>query len=95
MTMQSNRVKRRTGPSPGVCGNCVHGGNCVFQRTSLVPILLCEEHEVEPVIEPVHVTTRPEPITPSVSGICGTCDNFATCVLRSNEHITYHCEHYR
>jgi hypothetical protein len=31
----------------------------------------------------------------AVHGLCGTCDNLKTCVLRSTEHITYHCEHYR
>ncbi len=95
MTMQSTRVKRRTGPLPGICSNCMHDGDCVFQGNFLVPITLCEEHEVEPVLEPLHITIRPEPVTPSVPGICGTCDNLATCVLRSAEHITYHCEHYR
>lgn len=95
MTTTSTRTKRRTDPSPTICGNCVHDGHCVFQRNAGAPILFCEEHEAKPAMEVVHVTVRPEIVTPSVPGLCGTCDHLKTCALRSKEHITYHCEHYR
>ena len=89
------RTKHQTHPSQGVCGNCVHDGDCVFQRNSPTTIIFCEEHEVERTIEPVHIPVRSGPVLPSVPGLCGTCDHLKTCALRSKDRIIHHCEHYR
>jgi hypothetical protein len=93
--MQTIRTKHRNHSSPGICGNCVHDKQCVFQRNSPDPITLCEEHEIDVVLEPIHITIPERMKTPPVPGICGTCDNLETCALRSKEHVIYHCEHYR
>ena len=81
-------------PSKGICGTCIHEGNCMFQRNSTAATTFCGEHEVEPARD--FVDSRAELVreAPHVAGLCGTCDNFATCSLRSIEHIIHHCEHY-
>ena len=95
MTMKSLRKNNRNDPSLGICANCVHNGHCVFQRTAGGPVTFCEEHETEPALEAVRISVRQEITIPFVPGLCGTCDHLNTCVLRSKDHITYHCEHYR
>jgi hypothetical protein len=95
MTLNTTRIKQRTDLTTSVCHNCLHDGDCVLQRNSPTAITFCEEHAVETVLEPVRITAPEVPKAMAVHGLCGTCDNLLTCVLRSTEHITHHCEHYR
>lgn len=95
MTKETTRPEHRFDPREALCTNCVHNGKCVFQRNSPTPVLFCEEHEVQRGPGPVLMNSAPRHIVPVVPGLCGTCDNLPTCSLRSSEHITYHCEHYR
>lgn len=95
MTLNTTRTKPRTNPSRSVCENCVHDGDCVLQQNSPTAITFCEEHAVETVPEPLRISVPEAPKALPAPGLCGTCDNLLTCVLRSSEHITHHCEHYR
>ncbi|MBL0127927.1 MAG: hypothetical protein IPP83_10825 [Flavobacteriales bacterium] len=95
MSKTLSRPSGRSTASHSICTDCVHDGNCVFQRSSCTPILFCEEHEVErKQEEPVRATMVNGVRTPVVPGLCGSCIHIEHCALRDPERITYHCEHY-
>lgn len=56
--------------------------------------MFCEEHEVERKLEPVRVMEAAVMHTPTIPGLCGSCEHVEYCALRDAERITYHCEHY-
>ncbi len=79
---------------PSLCMNCMHGGHCVFERTTPTAVWQCDEHLVKaPAPAPVQAA-RPEAIWPVPTGICVNCDHQRGCGLRAPERIVLHCEHY-
>lgn len=75
-----------------LCINCVYSGHCVFERSSVTPVLQCAEHRaprgaVREALSVHHAYSAP-------TGLCITCDHEKGCSLRSPEKIVLHCEHY-
>ncbi len=78
-----------------LCANCLHQGNCAFEKQTTGPVLHCEMHALPSVPEPP-ARTQPK-VTHAVAGkgLCGTCDHREHCALRVPDRIVLHCEHYQ
>ena len=94
MPKSLSRPSDRSTASRSICTNCMHDGDCAFQRNAAAPIHFCEEHEAERKQEPVRVMVASIAPAQTIPGLCGSCAHVEHCALRDPERITYHCEHY-
>lgn len=85
----------------GLCSTCKHASLCTLPRDPRIPLLYCEEFEIE-VTTPrktslgdveSHVADV-EKSSPSM-GLCFDCENAQTCVFQKREGGVWHCEEYR
>lgn len=78
-----------------LCINCARGARCRIPLESASPVLSCEKFEDIKAILPDmgNVSSRPEP--GRMEGLCVDCENRYSCVFRTQEGGTWHCEEYR
>ena len=83
----------------GLCTTCLHAGSCTFSRDPAIRIAECQEFDggTGKAVEPVPQGGR----TPSSStrnpatGLCATCEAFATCTLPRHVAGVWRCEEFR
>ncbi len=92
----------------GLCAYCAAAPGCSFLRASGPPVLQCEEFETANGPEAIEYGAdrrprRDDEHPPSGearpvwerTGLCGNCENFATCTFPKDEGGIWHCEEYR
>lgn len=85
----------KTNTLTALCANCLHQGDCMFEKQANGPVLHCEMHAL-PSAPERQARTRPT-VTHAVvgPGLCGSCEHRDHCALRIPERIVLHCEHYQ
>jgi hypothetical protein len=91
----------------GLCGTCRYAPGCAFHRDHKFTVFHCEEFEFEDVPVP-RIEERVRPAAnpgvhdnPGMSGnakypgLCGDCENRASCMFAGPERCAWHCEEYR
>lgn len=78
-----------------LCVRCARGARCRIPLESAMPVLSCEKYEDMQVIREDRnsVPCMPEP--GRMEGLCVDCENRYSCVFRTQEGGTWHCEEYR
>ena len=85
--------------SIGLCSCCNSFQNCTYPRTLKRPVLQCEEFNgiLRPPLKRVpQEKVSPQKVKkPRSRGLCGICEDRATCAYPKPEGGVWHCEDYR
>jgi hypothetical protein len=89
----------------GLCATCEHAPTCMYAREPERPVLECEEFacfETEAdstaprrISLAVHVPAEDQGDELTAKGLCGNCENRATCTFVKPEGGVWQCEEYR
>lgn len=83
-----------------LCDNCLHQSDCIFKKQTKMPIIQCEEYEVETKkgamsIVDTSIAPTTEIQNEAFYGLCQNCDFKFNCALRTEGVIIINCEHYQ
>lgn len=83
-----------------LCDNCYHQKDCIFKKQAKMPIIQCEEYEVETKNGILSISDTLIPQTTEIQnetfyGLCQNCDFKTNCALRTDGVIIINCKHYQ
>ena len=83
-----------------LCMTCVRARGCMLRANADHNVFDCDEYLDGPVApwgeswqvcDPI---ANPTPDVDNAAGLCGTCDNRATCAIRALDGTVWQCEEY-
>ncbi len=78
-----------------ICSSCKEELNCIHIQHSETNILLCEEFELEKVVnKTIESSPKQDPDKQDFFGLCKNCDQRHFCKFIDNHSVIWHCEEY-
>jgi len=83
-----------------LCVTCIHQKDCVFAGKGKKPVMQCEEFDF--MNKDIHINSEnilqnenlEAVYVQQFKGLCATCENRDSCVLKKSEAGVWHCEEY-
>jgi hypothetical protein len=89
----------------GLCATCASAPTCMYAREPERPVLECEEFAgfevpaIKPASRRMALAAQTEPVEETdeliARGLCGNCENRASCTFSRPEGGIWQCEEYR